>query len=276
MKRLIHNILIAVSLFCLIPLPFGCSQEEASPLPEPTTTTTTTTTSSAVSSTSTATTTASASTTKSASTSTATTKLRDGGTQLTVPLIYQFPDYPSACESVSAVMVLRYWGEDITVDEFIDDHLQTSSAFYWKNGKQYGPSPYESYLGNPYTTRAYGCMAPVIEKALNSYLNGSHQVLNTTDTSLEALCNTYIDNGIPVLVWATIGMIDTYTSDEWLLEDGTVYEWPANEHCMVLIGYDKDYYYFNDPYRGEVKKYAKWLCEKRYEQLGKQSVVISK
>ena len=44
---------------------------------------------------------------------------------LNVPYINQRMDYPTGCESVSAVMALQYAGVDITVDTFIDDCLDT-------------------------------------------------------------------------------------------------------------------------------------------------------
>lgn len=193
-----------------------------------------------------------------------------------VPVIPQMPNYPTGCESVSAVMALQYWGEDVSVDEFIDNYLPKSAYFHKENDLFYGPSPFEYFIGDPRSTHSYGCMAPVIEKALTHYYSNNEYVVNTTGSSLSDLCRNYIDHNIPVLVWATIGMIDTYTSATWLLEDGTHYGWPANEHCMVLIGYDSDYYYFNDPYHGQVKKYTKSLSETRYRELGNQSLVITK
>ena len=40
------------------------------------------------------------------------------------PYIDQSPRWPTGCESVSAVMLLRYLGYDITVDEFINNDLE--------------------------------------------------------------------------------------------------------------------------------------------------------
>ncbi len=161
------------------------------------------------------------------------------------------------------------------MDTFVEKYLPKDNRFYWKNGKKHGPDPYEFFIGDPRSTQSYGCMAPVIEKALVSYFDSEKRVTNSTGKSLEELCETYIRKDMPVLMWGTIGMIDTEIGDQWLLEDGRLFGWPNNEHCMVLIGYDSDYYYLNDPYRGTVKKYAKWLVEKRYQQLGKQSLVIT-
>ena len=32
-------------------------------------------------------------------------------------------EYPTACEIVSAVMVLSYYGYNVSIDDFIDDYL---------------------------------------------------------------------------------------------------------------------------------------------------------
>lgn len=191
-----------------------------------------------------------------------------------VPVIAQMPKYPTGCESVSAVMALQYAGEDVTVDRFIDEYLQMSTDFYYVDGKHYGPDPFQVFIGNPRSTASYGCMAPVIENALNAYFGAEDRVTNTTGKSLAELCSTYIDRQIPVIVWASINMIATYPGNTWYLPDGTEYAWPANEHCLLLVGYDEQYYYFNDPYKGACVKYAKSLCEKPYVELGCQSLVV--
>lgn len=191
-----------------------------------------------------------------------------------VPLIAQFPAYPTGCESVSAVMALQYAGVDIGVDTFVDAYLPKSAAFYEENGKRYGPNPYEVFIGDPRSSASYGCMAPVIEQALTACLGDAARVKNTTDSSLESLCRDYIDNGVPVLVWATIHMLETVPTNTWYLADGTRFTWPGNEHCMVLVGYDETHYYFHDPYAGTTVKYEKQLVADRYAELGSQSVVV--
>jgi len=194
---------------------------------------------------------------------------------LDVPPLSQFPEYPAGCECVSTIMALDWCGDKISTEDFIDNYLPQSSDFYWKNGKGYGPSPYEYYLGTPYYKYSWGCMAPVIEKALLSYLDDDSRVKNTTGDDLETLAKTYLANGIPVIVWVTTNMLDVVYEFSWHLADGTLYNWPGNEHCMLLVGMDAEKYYFNDPYRGCRVGYSKDKVELRYEQLGKQSIVIN-
>lgn len=201
-----------------------------------------------------------------------TTKKRIAG----VPVIAQMPKYPTGCESVSAVMALQFAGESITVDDFIDQYLEKSSNFYNEGGMRYGPDPYEVFIGNPRSRSAFGCMAPVIEKALVKYYSSSNFVVNTTGKDMEELCRDYISQGIPVLVWTSINMIEPAYTSSWNLPNGEKYTWLSNEHCMLLIGYDEEEYYFNDPYTGKEVKYGKSLSQQRYEAFGRQSIAIKK
>lgn len=192
-----------------------------------------------------------------------------------VPTIHQFPQFPTGCESVATVMALNYFGNPITVEQFVDEFLPTSRDFYVENGMYFGPSPYEYFIGNPKSSASYGCMAPVIEKALLACVGDSHTVSNLSGTSLEVLCDQYIDNDIPVILWATIRMLETNPISSWYLNDGTRFTWPGNEHCMLLVGYDDTRYYFNDPYTGKLVAYDKTLTEDRFAELGRQAVVVS-
>lgn len=264
------------------PVSFITGSTVVTTLTTTTTTTTSTTTTTASSTTASSTTKSSTTTptkqrnTTSRTTSTAMPSTAADKTILPVPVIAQFPDFPTGCESVSAVMALRYYGYSLTVDEFVDKYLQKDNRFWWKNGVLHGPDPYRYFVGDPTTENSYGCMAPVIEKALTTYFGSDERVVNTTGASLSSLCSDYIDKGIPVLIWATIGMIETGAGQSWELDDGSTFTWPKNEHCMVLIGYDDTRYYFNDPYRGMVKSYSRSLCEARYKDLGKQSIAVTK
>ena len=114
----------------------------------------------------------------------------------------------------------------------------------------------------------------MIETALRACVDDSYTVSNLTDTSLEELCDQYIDNDIPVILWATIRMRETNPISSWYLSDGTRFTWPGNEHCMLLVGYDDTQYYFNDPYTGKLVAYDKTLTEDRFAELGRQAVAV--
>ena len=114
-----------------------------------------------------------------------------------------------------------------------------------------------------------------LNRALEEYAPAQYQAASLTGLPLREL-ETYIDRGIPVAVWATIGMVEVPFYYEWISpEDGKTYRYPAREHCLVLVGYDDDRYYFNDPYNSNgLVSYHKTTVEKRYETLGRQAVAI--
>jgi uncharacterized protein YvpB len=86
----------------------------------------------------------------------------------------------------------------------------------------------------------------------------------------------YISQGKPVICWVTISMMDTYVAKTWIAEDtGENVEFFLNEHSTVLVGYDTNErtVTLNDPWRGIIT-YSMDLFEKRYNQLGKQAIII--
>jgi uncharacterized protein YvpB len=191
-----------------------------------------------------------------------------------VPYLSQDSDFPTGCESVSAVMVLQYYGKNISPEDFIENYL-IQEDFWEENGVRIGPSPWEAFVGSPYSSNSYGCYAPVIVDALRKACPTGFDVRNEMGSSLNKLVEIYIDTDIPVLIWATMDMKESYKSDQWQLENGETFTWIAGEHCLVLVGYDEDAYYFNDPYQNHgVVGYDKKTVEKRYRELGRQAVVL--
>lgn len=186
---------------------------------------------------------------------------------------------PTGCESVSTVALLHYLGIKITTDQFIDSFLPCK-GFYRENGVLYGPNPHEYFAGNPYEKSSLGCYPDVILKALRSMQTakypgvGNLTFRNVTGTDLQTLIEEYINNEIPVLLWVTIDMKESREGMKYYLDDGTLYTWTAQEHCVVLCGYNKENYYIMDPLAdGEIVGYAKQLVEQRYNEMGKYAIV---
>ena len=58
---------------------------------------------------------------------------------------------------------------------------------------------------------------------------------------------------------------------------GDSFTWNGNEHCLVLVGYDADRYFFNDPYKNHgLIGYDRKTVEQRFLEQGSQSVVVRK
>ena len=195
------------------------------------------------------------------------------------PYIDQSPRWPTGCESVSAVMLLRYLGYDITVDEFIENDLEIQD-FREENGEIFGPDPRKYFCGSPYDPDAFGCYAPVIVNALSKVFAGEkkYEAADETGTSEKELLEKYIDRGMPVIFWACIDMREPVTGPQWRLHDtGEWFTWISNEHCMLLVGYDDEKYYFNDPHNGNgLTGYARDIVEKRRRAQHMQAVGVRK
>ena len=200
------------------------------------------------------------------------------------PYIDQSPRWPTGCESVSAVMLLRYLGYDITVDEFINNDLEMQD-FREENGDVFGPDPRKYFCGSPYDPDAFGCYAPVIINAMEKVFTQKrssksgqpvYKTVNECGTSLEELSEKYIDRKMPVVCWACIDMREPVIGPQWRLFDtGEIFTWVSNEHCMLLVGYDQENYYFNDPHNGNgLIGYPREITEKRHRAQYMQAVGV--
>lgn len=203
-----------------------------------------------------------------------------------VPYIDQTEEWPTGCESVSAVMFLQYLGVDISVKQFVERYLEKVPLFE-KNGKLYSGDPRKVFVGDPADDQSMGCYAPVIRKALEKVFRekavidesgrGSRVSLDLTGVPMETLLRDYIDNDVPVIFWASIDLKETYAGPEWIVADtGELFEWRSNEHCMLLVGYDEENYYFNDPWQDHgTIGYERKLVEKRHAEQYEMAVSVS-
>lgn len=183
----------------------------------------------------------------------------------------------TGCESVTAVMLLNHLGYEISMYDFIDNYLD-KAAFEERDGVLYGPSPYDVFVGDPYDKESIGCYAPVIKNSLERIIGNEYDVIDETGNELPALVEKYIDNGIPLIIWATINLKDIIVGPVWKLKDsGEDFTWLSNEHCMLLVGYDNDNYIFNDPWENNgIIAYDKKTILDRYIKQHSQAVGIIK
>ena len=191
---------------------------------------------------------------------------------INAPYIDQTKKWPTGCESVTTVMALQYLGLKITVDEFIS-YLDKSQIIF-KNGVLYASDPRKFFIGSPYTSNSFGCYAPVIKKAVKKALpihgkkGVKYEVKDLTGVSMKELISKYIDHDIPIIFWATMNMVPTKKGSTWVIkETGQKFTWKAGEHCLLLVGYDDENYYFNDPWQNHgLIGYKKNIVELRHNE----------
>lgn len=186
--------------------------------------------------------------------------------------ILQNPELPTGCEITSLTMLLNHIGFKVDKLVMADNYLP--------KGEYRNADFNEVFVGNPREYSAYGCFSNAIVTAAESFLDkydkkDAWEVRNITGCPADALYRS-IDSGNPVVVWASGNMDDIYDGASWVVsETGKALTWPANEHCLLLTGYDKKkkLVYFNDPMKGQVS-YDMALFEQRFEQLNNNAVII--
>lgn len=192
--------------------------------------------------------------------------------------ILQNPELPVGCEITALTILLNYWGFSAEKCDMAKNYLPISSGRYkYEDGKTYKDSFYDYFIGDPFS-RGYGCFSNAIEKAANSYINqhgGGYTVKNISGCSPDTLYG-YVEDNIPVLIWATDGMIEPEYYETWYdIDTGEQLDWYLNEHCAVLVGFDidNDTVTLNDPMKGIID-YNINKFETRFAQMHSQAIVI--
>ncbi len=137
---------------------------------------------------------------------------------ISVPYIDQTEQYPTGCESISAVMMLQYLGYDITPEQFIDCFLYKRD-FEFHDGYLYGAPSGGCIIGSPYNDEkgSYGCYAPVIALAMERAAGEDYRFTARQDVPVETLLEEYIDKDMPVVFWATLNMEPSSPGVTWRL-----------------------------------------------------------
>jgi len=188
---------------------------------------------------------------------------------LDIDTISQYPELPTGCEITSLTIVLNYLGFDVSKVTMAQKYLDTAkigTASYW-----------DSFLGDPETEAAYGCFAPVIVEAAEEYLEDMDSELRVYDLTGSSLIALYdeVRKGNPVIVWGSMDIVNSiYFSDFWEIDGETIW-WYANEHCMVLSGYDliQNTVTVCDPLR-DIEEYDFDAFNENYIAMESQAIVI--
>lgn len=192
--------------------------------------------------------------------------------------VLQLPELPVGCEITALTILLRHCGFDADKTDLAKNYLPVSwgNARY-EDGKTYKDSFFDYFIGDPFS-RGYGCFSPAIEKAANSYIakhGGGFTVKNISGSHPDVLYD-YLASGVPVLCWATDGMIEPEFYETWYDNaTGEQLDWYLNEHCFVLAGFNMsaDLVTLNDPMKGIID-YNINKFETRYDQMHRQAIVI--
>lgn len=190
----------------------------------------------------------------------------------------------AGCETHACTSLLQSLGFDIDIYAFAENYLDCHYVYEDENGETFGPDMNSAFAGSAYA--GWGIYAPAMARCMNNYLKDMKSDLKAyviENKSLEELTREYIDNDVPVMIWATTDMQEPIESEVWTVnyvdenakyKIGDKFKWMLHEHCLVLCGYDEKDYYFSDSVAGDISHFEKSVCQKRYEQLGYQAIVV--
>lgn len=191
---------------------------------------------------------------------------------LDVPLIAQNPELKYGCEVTSLAMLLRYAGikadkmklyREVPKDFDPVKTTKSGDITHWGN-------PRHGFVGDMTGKRmGYAVYDKPMEKLLRRYLG--NRTLNLTGQSFDKLLEQ-VKNGRPVVVWTTG---DYKLPDRWesWMHGNEKIRTPLDLHAVVLVGYDTNHVYLNDPL--SVKKNVrvnKTTFIQSWRALGKQAL----
>lgn len=196
---------------------------------------------------------------------------------LQAPVIRQFPELPSGCEVVSLAMLLQYAGVNKGKMELAVELKRDSTPM------MQDPNGSIVYWGNPNTgfvgditgkSRALGIYHGALLELLLHYVSSGVDLTGAAFDRLER----QIADQVPVVIWTTIDFQEP-DENEWVVWDTPIGPLQTTfvEHAVLLVGYDADSVYVNDPRTGKSKvKIDKWQFIKSWEAMGRQAISYQK
>lgn len=185
-----------------------------------------------------------------------------------VPTISQYPNYPTGCESVALTLLLRYYGVDVSVDSIISN-LSKWDLPYEENGILYGGNPETHFIGSPYNDYSYGVYNNPIADVANIFKEGVTVRTGMPFSEVLAL----VKSNRPVVVWTSMHLAIPFISNSWIYKPtGQTINWKANEHAVLLVGYNNNEVIISDPLTGTIRHQSKEAFESRYNYYGARAV----
>ncbi|MDE6671859.1 MAG: C39 family peptidase [Ruminococcus sp.] len=183
--------------------------------------------------------------------------------------VMQNPELPTGCEITALTQTLNFLGFDVDKVTMCDKYMNTD----WKG--EYTMN--QCYIGDPKSYSGYGCSSPVICKSARRYFRVEKSDCYPVDLSGTDFQDLFyqIDQGRPVIVWATMYLMNTEPKYQYTAKNGEEMWFCTYQHCLTLYGYDLDekIVYVADPLVGNTT-YPLEKFEKIYDILGKQAVII--
>lgn len=189
---------------------------------------------------------------------------------LDAPVVKQLPELPPGCEIVSLTMLLQYYGIEKSKMDLVQEMVKDPTPVRWENGAiAYWGNPYTGYVGDVTgKSRGFGIYHTGLFPTLEANIPTA---VDLTGSDFDAV-ERQIANGFPAVVWTTI---DYNVPKKWVSWDTPIgpIETTFMEHAVLLVGYDEQNVYVNDPLNGKkAQPIPKEQFLATWEALGKQAL----
>ena len=123
---------------------------------------------------------------------------------------------PTGSAITCLAMLLKHNGVDVKPKDLVP-YFNCSTDFYYKNGELYGPYAMESFIGDPYSNKAYsyGTEIPTVGTAYEKYVKEEGINLRTDDAISSynfVSIKDYVKNGGIILIKVATGPYEDYFS----------------------------------------------------------------
>lgn len=194
---------------------------------------------------------------------------------LDAPVIQQNPELKYGCEVTSLAMLLQHAGIDADKTNLAQrmvtdpDPLEQSDSgdiLRWGN-------PHDGFVGDVSgTNRGYAIYAKPLQNLMQQYL--PDRTVNLTGRPFEDLIEQ-IRKGKPVVVWTTAHYSPPRQWEQWSHDDQQI-KATMEEHAVLLVGFDLQHVYVNDPLTGDkARKTPRDPFVEAWKQLGSQALSYS-
>lgn len=194
---------------------------------------------------------------------------------ISAPAIKQHPELPAGCEVTSLTMLLQFYGVNKDKMQLAQEMKRDTTPI------SLGADGSIEYWGNPHTgfvgdvTRkqiGFGIYHSGLFALLEKYVPTAVDLTGGSFQQLEA----QVSQGIPVVVWTTINFKEPAKWVKWNTPIGPI-KTTFSEHAVLLVGYDQDFVYVNDPKNGHKNvKLPKSQFLKTWDMMGKQAISYKK
>ena len=167
---------------------------------------------------------------------------------LDVPLIKQNPELKFGCEVTSTAMMLQYAGVSVNKMELYHKVKKDPDPLVESNGNimSWG-NPADGFVGDMTgKAKGYAVFDQPIEALINEYLDG--KAINLSNQPFSTLL-THVGKGFPIVIWTTGDYKLPNRWESWDHQGNTI-KTPLDLHVVVLVGYDQENVYLNDPLSG--------------------------